>query len=182
MAARPGGGILGSGRAILASENQYDLDLVDSLRAARAETGKSAIAQLVEIALLTLTGARIGALDYYRYRLYDNDRHDWASKRRFIGNRRCREINRRVIDRNFWDQVEDKLLAASILAEAGFRVPAVRAVFGDVEPVPGACRGLDVQLAGDGLCVVVDRDISCDLLFVNQPPVEARALTISQDH
>ncbi|MCZ6783725.1 MAG: hypothetical protein O7G30_10505, partial [Proteobacteria bacterium] len=32
------------------------------------------------------------------------------------------------------------MLAASILAEAGFRVPAVRAVFGDVEPVPGAAR------------------------------------------
>jgi hypothetical protein len=109
--------------------DQLEVDLRSALAHARRETGKPAFVQLAEIARLAFTGTRIAPADYYRYRLYDDALHDWPSKRRFVGDRRRADVNRRVINAWWFALAEDKLASAALLERHGIPTPVLRAVF-----------------------------------------------------
>jgi hypothetical protein len=121
--------------------DQLEIDLRAGLAHARRETGKPAWVQLSEIARLALGGTHIAPGDYYLYRLYDDALHDWPSKRRFVGDRRRADVNRRVINAHWFALAEDKLASATLLERHGIPTPATRAVFhptrwhADAEPL-----------------------------------------------
>jgi hypothetical protein len=109
--------------------DQLEVDLRAALAHVRRETGKSALVQWAEIARLAFTGTHLAPNDYYLYRLYDDALHDRAAKRRFVGDRRRPDVNRKVIHAGWFALAEDKLLSAALLERHGFPTPAVRAVY-----------------------------------------------------
>ena len=109
--------------------------------AVRAQTGKGALAQLREI--LALRVRRVGPREYYRYRLFDDDRFTPAEKREFTGYRFEAAVYRTVNDPGLmatsgmsgtWDGKIDKVLFDSFMRAADVPTPKILAIYDTAGP------------------------------------------------
>jgi hypothetical protein len=105
-------------------------------RAARSQTGKSFVSQLVEIAGLRRVGLSPG--DYYRYRLFDDARFGPGQKREYTGTRFQEAVYPFVNDPGLiartdlprgWGGAVDKLLFDCLMQTSGVPTPRILAVF-----------------------------------------------------
>lgn len=107
-------------------------------RPVRDLTGKGVFRQVVDIARLAAGPGKLRAEDYYRYRLYDDELFDRTERRRFAGASVEAELHRKLDTERWYVVANDKLLFGAILAQLGFEVPRLHAIyhpfrtFGDV--------------------------------------------------
>ena len=106
------------------------------MHAVRTQTGKSRRAQLAEIS--SLRRWRVGAREYYKYRLFDDSRFSPEEKREYTGWRFERAVYRKVNDpglladsglQGSWQGMVDKVLFDCLMRTAGVPTPRILAVF-----------------------------------------------------
>jgi len=105
-----------------------EFDLASSMTLARDTRGKSFFAQVREIASLAFSRRRLTAVEYYRYGLYDDTRHDPVSKARFLGEECHMPLIRSICDLRWWAITDDKAIAHTLLQAAGAPVPELYAM------------------------------------------------------
>ena len=99
-------------------------------RAAKQDTGKGIIAQLVEIIRLALfADGCLSSDEYYQYRLYDDSLFTWERKTEFFG----RAMESRLIsvfkNREWVALAHDKLISYALFERFGFPSPEIYAVY-----------------------------------------------------
>ncbi len=104
--------------------------------AARAQTGKPIRAQLREIAALQRLGLR--PLEYFRFRLFDDDRVSFEQKREYTGWKFQRAVYRAVNDPGLmaesgiagsWEGKVDKVLFDCLMRSSGVPTAPILAIF-----------------------------------------------------
>jgi len=106
-----------------------EIDLPASMSVVRRRHQKSYLRQAFEIVRLVLGPWKLSPWDYYRYRLYDDERYNWAQRHQFIGDNSCGWIRHSVSDASSRDILDDKLNAAGELRRHGLPAPELRAFF-----------------------------------------------------
>jgi hypothetical protein len=97
--------------------------------AAARHSGKSLLAQAVEIARLALGPGQIRPAEYYAFRLYDDGLLSFAAKRRFLGERAQIALNQ-LCNQPAWRAIaDDKLIFADAMRGHGFPVPETIAIY-----------------------------------------------------
>jgi len=103
--------------------------LVSTARAVRAQCGKPILTQALECLRLLRGRGRLGPSEYYDYRLYDDNLHDWASKSRFVGQRGLNCLYELLVD-GHWEIVShDKLTLDALMRAHGFPLPRLLGVY-----------------------------------------------------
>ncbi len=102
-------------------------DLREAMRTVGREHGKSPLAQTLDLARLISPPHRLSPFEYYSFGLFDDRRHPWPGKTRFIG-RRAR-LYRRLRDRRWSAIADDKILFHAMLQGMGVPAPALLAVY-----------------------------------------------------
>jgi hypothetical protein len=97
--------------------------------AARRDSGKSIAAQAAEIVALRRGVGRLGADEYYQYRLYDDRRFTWEQKKQFLG-RWMEDALVPILKETGWlGLANDKVIAYAFLRGLGFPIPEPFAVY-----------------------------------------------------
>ncbi len=95
----------------------------------RKERKKNVLAQCSDILRLRLGKGKLGAYEYYKYRLYDDELHHPASKRTFAGFRKEHALDARLNHRSWHGMTTDKLIQYSIFKGLGIPIPKIYAVY-----------------------------------------------------
>lgn len=103
--------------------------LLARAKEARHQSGKSLIAQLLEILSLRKSVGRIGPSEYFDYRLFDDDKHDPLSKRKFVGWSVETSINDKLNKLEWAALSLDKIVFYTFLEGAGIPYPRIQAIF-----------------------------------------------------
>lgn len=105
-------------------------ELVHNLMNVRRVSGHPVSSQLVDIATGLLSDRKLGLMDYFVFRLYDRSAYGPANPaEHVVGWRAAREYFR-ALNADSWTIVaDDKLLAESLLRDAGLPTPRVQAVY-----------------------------------------------------
>lgn len=111
------------------AQHKAKLDVVENMRLARDEAGKSAPAQVLEIYRLGRGPGKLTAQDYYYYQLYDDRRFSPDQKARFLSERIHHRVIQTCCDAHYWSMADDKFIADTLLAASGFPVPKTQAIF-----------------------------------------------------
>ncbi len=115
-----------------------DFDLAQSMRLAQNTRGKGFVSQVRDIAALSLSRRRLSVEEYYRYRLYDDQRYDTEAKQRFLGERCHMPLIRTTCDLRWWAVTDDKAVGYTMLSALGAPVPRAYAIVHPHRLVPGA--------------------------------------------
>ncbi len=109
-------------------EQKFRPNLVAMMQFAKAETGKSEIAQAKEVWRLRRGDGLIGFDEYYLYRLYDDRLYTPETRATFLSERAHWPLCDKCADVRWRATTEDKWLSYTLLAEFGLRVPRTLAV------------------------------------------------------
>lgn len=115
-----------------------DFDLARSMQIAQNTRGKGFLSQVQEIAALSLSRRRITAQEYYRYRLFDDQRYDRDAKFRFLGERCHLPLVRNTCDLRWWAVTDDKVVSQTMLAAFGAPLPRNQALIHPFRILPEA--------------------------------------------
>lgn len=105
------------------------LDVPRCMLGARNDFGKGYLSQIAEIWALSRGVGHLTAQDYYYYRLYDDGRYSRNDKRRFLSERIHWPLARKCSDQRWWAAADDKLVAQTVLQQAGAPLPEVQGVY-----------------------------------------------------
>jgi hypothetical protein len=119
-------------------KDEVPFDGREARRAATRATGKSALAQRLEILRLRRSIGRLTAQEYYAFRLYDDSRFTRADKERFLGMAAQNRMLPRCTDRRWWALAHDKIVFHSLMSGHGFPVPRITATYHRFRSVPAA--------------------------------------------
>ncbi len=97
--------------------------------AAKRESGKSLLAQTLEIAALRSGIGKLEPDEYYNYGLYDDRRFTRREKARFLGRRLETELVHTLGVLRWSAVANDKLVSHALLEQCGLPTPSVLAVF-----------------------------------------------------
>ena len=131
------------------------LNISHCMLGARNDCGKGYLSQISEIWALSRDVGRLTTQDYFYYRLYDDSRYSRDDKRRFLSERIHWPLTRKCSDQRWWATADDKLVAQTVLQQAGAPLPEVQAVYATNRRNHGplrACTSADELaefLAGD---------------------------------
>lgn len=103
-------------------------DLSRSMLAVQAAAGKKFMAQVSEIAKLSLGPGKLRPDEYYYYRLYEDDL-SLAEKREFIGRRLQEKIIRQCDPVTWWALPHDKILFNALIMGLGLPAAEIAAVY-----------------------------------------------------
>lgn len=116
-------------RAPLMSKVQRVKHLVHLALEVKKKTGKSVLAQFLEMAMLRFAPGQVGSSEYYDFHLWNDARFTWAQKRDFVGVKGQSVIEEIVIDAKSEILSLDKITFYTLMAGYGFPIPAIRAVY-----------------------------------------------------
>jgi hypothetical protein len=122
---------------ILHSRGAPSSDFATMLRDVAQSGGKSYFAQVREIYALKFGPGRLGAIEYYFYRLFD-DALSLSEKQAFVGASLSAEINRQFLNEAGFRAGADKLAFYARAQRLGLPIPATRAVCHPDRHLPGA--------------------------------------------
>ena len=111
-----------------------DSTVLAGARAVARSHSKGVLAQVSDIVRLRLGPTKLGADDYFLYRLWDDAQYPFDAKREFVGWRLSRELDRCLNDEASRKYANDKLEFARAMRAAGLATPAIRAVYGERSP------------------------------------------------
>jgi hypothetical protein len=97
--------------------------------AARNECGKGLLSQFLEILQFRFGTGKLGANEYYRFRLFDDDHFTPEEKRDFVGLQRERELHSWMNNQGWWVLSWDKIIFYSLLRAAGLPHPELVALY-----------------------------------------------------
>lgn len=106
----------------------YTADLGTLIRYAVAEKKKSIVALVKEMMELSRGAGRLSPRDYFRFQLYDDERHTPESRKRFLSSSLHWPITDKCSPIEWRATTEDKWLSYRILAGFGLPVPQTQAV------------------------------------------------------
>ncbi|MGH6890712.1 MAG: sugar-transfer associated ATP-grasp domain-containing protein [Dongiaceae bacterium] len=109
-------------------EQKFKPNLVAMMQFAKAETGKSEIAQAKEVFRLRRGDGMISFDEYYLYRLYDDRLYTPETRAMFLSEHTHWPLCEKCADLRWRATTEDKWLAYTLLEEFGQRVPRTLAV------------------------------------------------------
>ena len=95
------------------------------------KTGKSLHSQFYELIWLRLGLSKLGADDYYLYKLYDDSLYSFKDKTQFIGWRTSMKIDKALNHDESRVFANDKLEFSMKMSNAGLRTPKILAVFNE---------------------------------------------------
>ncbi|MCB1674885.1 MAG: hypothetical protein KDI01_01250 [Halioglobus sp.] len=87
-----------------------------------------------DILRLRLGPTKLGADDYFLYRLWDDARYSFDAKREFVGWRLSRELDRCLNENASRKYANDKLEFARAMRAAGLATPEIRAIYSERSP------------------------------------------------
>lgn len=105
------------------------LDISRCMLGARNDCGKGYSSQIAEIWALSRGVGHLTVQDYFYYRLYADELYSWDDKRRFLSERLHWPLTRKCADQRWWVTADDKLVAQTVLQQAGAPLPTVQAVY-----------------------------------------------------
>jgi hypothetical protein len=118
-------------------------DILHDLRRASALTHRSRSALLAEMMQLRLGRGRLGASEYFAFRLYERER-EGIDKQAFGGYRMLQVLADILIDDRSMIFVQDKVSTYAVLTALGFPIPRIHAVYGSGRRV-GPFRCIETQ-------------------------------------
>jgi hypothetical protein len=104
-------------------------EIVHDLRRASALTRRSPSSLLAEMLQLRCGRGRLGATEYFAFRLYDPQRAA-LDKQAFGGYRMLQILADMLIDERSMIFVQDKVSTYAVLTALGFPIPRIHAVYG----------------------------------------------------
>ena len=104
-------------------------DVARCMVIARKEYGKSLFSQISEIAKLAFSRHKIQPVEYYYFRLYDDDRFSFSDKRAFIGKNAQCKISFQCTAVDWVAIAHDKLMLTAALEGLGLPTPKIYAIY-----------------------------------------------------
>lgn len=98
-------------------------------RAISASNKKSVIAQLWDILRLRLGFSKLGADDYYLYKLYNDELYSFEDKKEFIGWRAANKIDLALNSDKWRIFANDKIQFDKAMSDAELRIPKIVSLF-----------------------------------------------------
>ena len=105
------------------------MSFLSSAKKVRAITGKGVLSQLGDIVGLRLGPGKLGAAEYYDYRLFDESRMNDERRREFVGWRGEEILEDTLIDEYSKIVSIDKLTFYSLARGLGFRIPRIYSIY-----------------------------------------------------
>ena len=102
---------------------------IKSALAVKKATGKGIASQLQEIVRLRMAPMKLGAYEYYFYRVFDDEGLDPQGKQEFVGWRMEKAIDRQLNEDSWRAVANDKLLCYTTFKGLGIPYPPVKAVY-----------------------------------------------------
>ncbi len=107
----------------------YTRELRADMDAAKQQSGKSALQQLREISRLRRVASRFGISDYFKFRLYLDDKTGNRRDEHFAGWRMMHWLDDRLNDSRWQVMTRDKLVMYTMFASCNLPSPRIYAVY-----------------------------------------------------